>query len=101
MIIVNVFVHVKPEYIEEFRIATLESARSSVKEPGITRFDVLQDISDQEKFQLVEVYRTQADSAKHKDTRHYKKWSQTVMSMMAEPRRSIRYANIYPDDEGW
>ena len=101
MIIVNVFVHVKPEYIEEFRIATLENARSSVKEPGITRFDVLQDISDQEKFQLVEVYRTQADSAKHKDTPHYKKWSQTVMSMMAEPRRSIRYANIYPDDEGW
>ena len=100
MLIVNVFVHVKPEFIEEFRIATIENARNSVKEPGITRFDVLQDFGDQEKFLLVEVYRTHDDSAKHKETRHYKKWSQTVMNMMAEPRRSVKFAIIYPDEGG-
>ena len=98
MLIVNVFVHVKPEYIEDFRIATIENAQNSIKEPGITRFDVLQDISDEAKFLLVEVYKTQHDPPKHKGTRHYKKWSQTVMNMMAEPRRSVRYANVYPDN---
>lgn len=101
MLIVNVFVHVKPECIEEFRIATLENAQISVKEPGMTRFDVLQDIGDQEKFLLVEVYKSQSDPPKHKETRHYRKWSQAVMHMMAEPRRSVRYANLYPDDSGW
>ena len=101
MLIINVFVHVKPEYIEDFRIATIENARNSVKEPGITRFDVLQDISDEAKFLLVEVYKTHNDPPKHKGTRHYKKWSQTVMNMMAEPRRSVRYTNIYPEEGGW
>ncbi len=101
MLIVNVFVQVKPEYIEEFRIATIENAQNSIEEPGIARFDVLQDLSAEGKFLLVEVYKTPEDTAKHKDTRHYKKWSQTVMKMMAEPRRSVKYANVYPDEGGW
>ena len=45
MNIVHVQVRVKPESIEAFRQATIENARQSVKEPGIARFDVLQDLS--------------------------------------------------------
>jgi len=101
MFIVHVHVHVKPEFVEAFKEATLENARNSVKEPGIARFDVVQQLDDPTRFVLVEVYRTPEDPAKHKETAHYRKWRDTVAEMMAEPRTSIKYANVFPDDEGW
>lgn len=101
MLIVHVFVHVKPDQVEAFRAATLGNARNSIQEPGIARFDVIQQQDDPTRFVLVEVYRTSDDPAKHKDTAHYQKWRETVADMMAEPRSSIKYANVFPDDEDW
>jgi len=101
MFIVHVFEHVKPEQVENFINASLENAKNSVKEPGIARFDVVQQQDDKTRFVLVEVYRTPEDPARHKETAHYKKWRNTVESMMAEPRSSIKYNNLYPDDQGW
>ena len=101
MFIVHVFVHVKAGQVEAFRQATLENARNSVQEPGIGRFDVIQQQDDPTRFVLVEVYCTPDDPARHKDTAHYQKWRDTVASMMAEPRSSLKYNNLYPDDEGW
>ena len=101
MLIVHVFVRVKPERIEAFRETTLVNARQSVMEPGIARFDVIQQQDDPSRFVLVEVYRTADDPARHKETAHYQTWRDTVAEMMAEPRRSIKYTNIFPEDEGW
>lgn len=101
MFIVHVFVHVKVEKVEAFQDATLENARNSVREPGIARFDVIQQQDDPARFLLVEVYRTGDDPAKHKETAHYQKWRDTVADMMAEPRTSIKYTNIFPDEQGW
>ncbi len=101
MFIVHVFVHVKPDQIESFKTATLENARNSIQEPGIARFDVLQQQDDPSRFVLVEVYRTPDDPAKHKETAHYQKWRDTVADMMAEPRSSIKYTNVLPDENGW
>ena len=101
MLIVHVFVHVKPDRVEAFRTATLENARNSLQEPGIARFDVLQQQDDPTRFVLVEVYRTLEDPARHKETAHYQKWRDTVADMMAEPRRSIKYTNVFPDEGGW
>ena len=101
MFIVHVFVHVKPESVDAFKAATIENARNSVQEPGIARFDVIQQKDDPTRFVLVEVYRTDGDPARHKATAHYQTWRDTVADMMAEPRSSIKYANIFPDDEGW
>jgi quinol monooxygenase YgiN len=101
MFIVHVHVHVKPEFVEAFKEATVENAGNSVQEPGIARFDVVQQQNDPNRFILVEVYRTDADPARHKETAHYAKWRDTVAEMMAEPRSSVKYDNIYPDDEGW
>lgn len=100
MLVVHVFVHVKPESIEEFRAATVENARNSVREPGIARFDVLQQGDDPTRFVLVEIYRTPEAPAAHKETAHYAAWRDTVASMLAEPRTSIKYANVFPDDAG-
>ena len=101
MLIVHVHVRVKPEFIEAFKEASIENARHSVKEPGITQFDVLEQADDPARFVLVEVYRTSEAPAQHKDTAHYQAWRDSVAPMMAEPRRSVKYANLFPADEGW
>ena len=101
MLIVHVHVSVKPEFVDEFLKATVENARNSVKEPGIARFDVIQQKDDPTRFVLVEVYRTSDAPADHKETAHYAKWRDTVAEMMAVPRTSVKFANIFPEDAGW
>ncbi|MBN2311697.1 MAG: antibiotic biosynthesis monooxygenase [Candidatus Hydrogenedentes bacterium] len=101
MFIVHVDVHVKPGCEAQFEEATLANARESVKEPGIARFDVVRRLDDPTRFVLVEVYRTPEDPARHKETPHYQTWRDTVADMMAEPRQSAKFANCYPDEDGW
>ena len=100
MYIVHVFVRVKEEYVEEFKTLTIENAKESLNEPGITRFDIVQQHDDPTRFILVEVYRSYEDPAKHKTTDHYTRWRDAVNHMMAEPRFSTKLYNIFPDDEG-
>lgn len=101
MLIVHVYIHVKPEFVEAFRKATIENAAASVQEPGIARFDVIQQAGDPTRFVLVEAYRTPDAPAAHKETAHYAKWRDTVAEMMAEPRTSVKYENVFPGEEGW
>mgnify|MGYP005853117905 CR=1 FL=1 len=101
MIVVHVHVHVKPDCVEAFKQATVENARHSIHEPGIARFDVLQQADDPTRFILVEVYRTADAPARHKETAHYTTWRDTVAEMMAEPRSSVKFTNVFPDDAGW
>lgn len=101
MVIIHVFVRVKPERVEDFKEATCENARNSILESGCARFDVCQRQDDPTRFVLVEVYRAPEDPARHKETDHYKKWRETVADMMAEPRTSVNYTNVFPDDRGW
>jgi autoinducer 2-degrading protein len=101
MLVVHVHVHVKSECIEAFKTASLENARHSVREPGVARFDVVQQTDDSTRFVLVEVYRTPAAPAAHKESAHYQVWRDTVAPMMVEPRSSVKYVNLFPDDHGW
>src|SRR5512147_2557712 len=101
MLIVHVHVRVKAESVEAFKAATIENARHSVKEPGIARFDVIQQQEDPTRFVLVEVYRTVEAAGHHKDTAHYIQWRDSVAPMMAEPRTSLKYSNVFPDEQGW
>ncbi len=101
MFIVHVFVHVDVDQIAAFRAATLDNARHSIREPGIARFDVLQQQDDPARFVLVEVYHSEADAGLHKETAHYARWRDAVAGMMAEPRSSIKYDNVYPGEHGW
>ncbi len=101
MLVVHVHVHVKPEHVEAFRAATLENARHSLNEPGVARFDVIQQMDDPTRFVLVEVYRTLEDPVRHKETAHYQTWRDGVAGMMAEPRTSIKYTNQFPPDTSW
>ena len=101
MLVVHVHVRVKPECVEAFRQASLENARRSVQEPGIARFDVVQQADDPTRFVLVEAYRTAEAPAAHKATAHYATWRDAVADLMAEPRTSVKYANAFPPDADW
>jgi quinol monooxygenase YgiN len=101
MLVVHVHVRVKVEHVEAFLQATLANGRESVKEPGIARFDVVQQQDDPTRFVLVEAYRNAQAPAAHKETRHYQVWRDTVADMMAEPRSSVKFQNVFPEDSGW
>jgi quinol monooxygenase YgiN len=101
MLIVHISIHVKPEAVDAFEKATIENARSSVQEPGILRFDVIRQVDDPTRFALVEVYRDVEANVAHKETAHYATWRDTVAGMMAEPRTSIKYSEVFPDESQW
>ncbi|MEO5961060.1 MAG: antibiotic biosynthesis monooxygenase [Opitutaceae bacterium] len=101
MLVVHVHVRVKPECVEAFKAVTLANATASLREPGIARFDVMQQADEPTRFVLVEAYRTPAAPAAHKETAHYATWRDAVVPMMAEPRTSAKFANVFPADSEW
>lgn len=101
MLIMHVFVHVKSDSVDRFITATLENARNSVREPGVVRFDLVQQEDDPTRFLLIEIYRTAADPSRHKETAHYATWRDAVEPMMAEPRRSVKYRALFPEAAAW
>jgi quinol monooxygenase YgiN len=101
MLIVHVHVHVNPDAVDAFIAATRENARNSSREAGVVRFDVVQQDDDPTRFALIEIYRTAADPARHKETAHYATWRDTVAPMMAEPRTSVKYHAIAPEPSAW
>jgi (4S)-4-hydroxy-5-phosphonooxypentane-2,3-dione isomerase len=101
MLAVHVFVQVKPDCVERFIEATKDNSENSLKEPGIARFDLVQQQEDPTRFVLVEVYRDSEAPLRHKETAHYARWRDTVADMMAAPRTNIKYTTICPDESGW
>lgn len=99
ILIVNL--HVKRDKLDAFRTATVENARNSVKEPGIARFDLLQDSEDPTHFVLIEVYRDADAPARHRETEHYKKWAAVAPDMLTEQRTRVFYSNVFPPDSDW
>jgi len=101
MLILQVHAHVKPEAVEAFRLATIENARQSRREPGIRRFDLMQQSDDPTRFTLVEVYRDAAAQAAHKETPHYQVWAAAVADLLAEPRTRATYLAVDPPEQEW
>ena len=101
MHIVIVHAQIKTEFIDAFKQATTVNAENSVKEPGVARFDFVQQQDDPAKFVLIEVYRDTNAPAKHKETAHYNAWADAVGPMLAEPRTRAFYTNVFPADENW
>lgn len=101
MLVVYVHVHVKAHCVAAFKAATIENARNSLKEPGVARFDVVQQQDEPTRFVLVEAYRTPEAPAQHKETAHYAKWRDTVEPMMESPRKSVKYDSVFPAEGAW
>jgi (4S)-4-hydroxy-5-phosphonooxypentane-2,3-dione isomerase len=98
MHVVHIQVEVKPECVAAFKAATIENARQSLREPGIARFDVVQQEDDPTRFVLEEAYRSVEATAAHKETKHYQVWRDTVAPIMAAPRSSVKFEYVFPED---
>ena len=101
MLVVHVHVRTRPDSVDAFKAATLANARESLEEPGIARFDIIQQQDDPSRFVLIEVYRTAQAPAAHKETAHYLAWRDAVAPLMAEPRSSVKFSNVFPPDDRW
>jgi autoinducer 2-degrading protein len=101
MLVVHVHVRTRPDSVDAFKAATLANARESLEEPGIARFDIIQQQDDPSRFVLIEVYRTAQAPAAHKETAHYLAWRDAVAPLMAEPRSSVKFSNVFPADDRW
>jgi (4S)-4-hydroxy-5-phosphonooxypentane-2,3-dione isomerase len=102
MLVVHVHARVRPDRVDDFLAETVVNARASLAEPGVLRFDVIQDQADPAHVVLVEVYRDEQASADHKLTAHYAAWRDAVTEMMAEARQSVRFSPVFPADvPGW
>ena len=101
MFIVIVHVSVKNSCISDFIDQTNLNAAASLKEAGISFFDVIQRDDDPSKFLIIEVYNDEAANRAHKNTEHYQKWRDSVADMMAESRYSEKYHEVFPPLEFW
>ena len=101
MLVVHVHIRIKPDDLQAFLEETRRNAAASLEEPGVRRFDVLQDESDETHVVLSEVYADQAAADAHKQTAHYARWQDAVAEMMAEPRTRTRYTSVFPAEDGW
>jgi quinol monooxygenase YgiN len=101
MLVVHVHVQVLPEQVEAFIAATRKNSAESLKEPGVARFDVVQQADDPTRFVLVEAYKTAEAPAQHKETPHYAAWRDAVAPMMQTPRTSVKYTSVSPEELRW
>jgi (4S)-4-hydroxy-5-phosphonooxypentane-2,3-dione isomerase len=101
MLVVHVHIQVRPEELDAFLVETRRNAAASLEEPGVRRFDVLQDEADPTHVVLSEAYVDQAAADAHKQTPHYARWAETAGEMLAEPRTRTRFIAAFPEDPGW
>jgi len=95
MFIYIVHISVKPEFVEQFKAETLANAQGTMNEPNNYRFDVLQQSDDPTKFVLYEVYADESALEEHRQTPHYAHWKSAVEPWMAEPRRAVKYSELF------
>lgn len=98
---VHVSVATKPGTEKDFIEESIQNAKNSVLEEGVSRFDILQKVNDPTQFQLLEVYNNRGGGIAHKDTDHYKKWRANVADMMALDRRAATYRPLFPVPSEW
>jgi (4S)-4-hydroxy-5-phosphonooxypentane-2,3-dione isomerase len=96
MLIVHVDVRVLEDRVDDFLAASVTNAQASLAEPGVVRFDVIQDSADRSHVVLVEVYADEQAGLAHKETTHYATWREAVAPMMAQPRASTKYVPVFP-----
>lgn len=86
MRILHVYLHIKPDKIEEFKALATDNATHSNREAGCLRFEALQQEDDPTRFMLIEHYRDEAAVEAHRQTEHFARWSQTIPDLQVADR---------------
>ena len=97
MIAVLVHLHVKTECLDKFVTETKTNARNSRQEPGVVRFDVIQQVDDPSRFVFFELYRDEQAIEAHRGTAHYAKWRDAVPALLVTERTRAIYRAVEPD----
>jgi (4S)-4-hydroxy-5-phosphonooxypentane-2,3-dione isomerase len=96
MLTVMVSFKVKSADIPAFIEATLEDARTSLKDPGVVQMDLLQASDDAAHLALHEVFESRAVGLQHLEMAHFKQWQSTVMPLQVEPPHAVAYEHVLP-----
>lgn len=99
MIVKSVTFYVKTEHKKEFIEATIENQKNSIKEEGIVCFDFFECKDDPTKFLLYEGYKSEDDIDAHLETKHFKKWINTVEEWFLRPRDKATYIPVSPIED--
>jgi quinol monooxygenase YgiN len=95
-------IKIKPDQHEQFLITIRETARRSVEsEPGCLRFDVFQDLADQNRYILYEVYMNEDAFQKHLVTPHARHAMEKSRNCATGGFEVTRATSVYPDAEGY
>jgi len=94
MYIVLVHSHIQPEHVERFKEITIQNAEASRGEAGCVRFDIIQQVDDPTRFTFIEVFKSEADGAIHRESSHFKKWLEEAVPLMVEPRTRFIYQDV-------
>ena len=101
MIAMWIKVRVKPGFREEFlRAIELDALQSERDEPGCARFNVLQDISDENVYYFYEVYRNTDAQAEHRKAPHYAIWKAAAHTLDG-PTERVETRTIFPANPGY
>jgi len=85
----------KPEHRAAFRRAIIENATASrTLEPGCRQFDVCENAEGSEIF-LYEIYDDEAAFQAHRESAHYKRFSEAVEPWVAD-KRVLNYRRLSP-----
>ncbi|MGH7301541.1 MAG: putative quinol monooxygenase [Candidatus Rokuibacteriota bacterium] len=91
-----VTIKLKPEERERFLGAIEDDAICSERdEPGCLRFNVLQDLQDENVYYFYEVYQDQAALEAHRNTPHYAIW-RGVADVLDGPTEPTRCKPVFP-----
>ncbi len=100
MFTVLVSLRVKSDQVNAFTEITTKDAQASLQDPGVLRFDMLQQSDDLKHFILHEVYQSRDDGLLHLETAHFKQWQTAIRDMLFEPPQATTYLQVYPEPSG-
>jgi len=84
-----VYLKVKPGNESDFLIASRLNQAGARQEPGNLRFDIFRSRSNTSHFLFAEEYDSEESMNKHRETRHFLKWLETVTPLLVEPRQRV------------
>ena len=103
MYIQNWDIYLKPEHRDEYITLLIEEVRlARQREPGIKRFDIMQNLADPNLIHLVEVYTDKAAWEYHRHQPYLEEFAQkTQHCYAATPMRFSEARNLEPLDHEW
>ena len=91
MIVIIGKVSIQPTKLEQFLGEVNIAIEATRKEPGISRYELVQPVGEPNTFMLIEEYADEAALASHSETEHLKKLTAMLGTVLAGPPEIKKY----------